>query len=410
MTSSNAVDKWDFESFARLSVDGAGAIAEPVVVDGITGPSITRDGRTLTNLASINFLNLHQRADLRQHFLDGADQYGLTTGGSRMTQGICRAHLELEAELCRVTGKQRAISFATGLLANLGFVHAMSQRIDLGAGLKIDNSDSVFILDRDSHWSLWKAVEGLGYGKRVFSFRHNDPDHLDRVLSRAGATKVVVVMESVYSADGSMAPAAELLDVCEQYSAISFVDDANGFMIYGPEHRPFAAEYRSICRRADFVMMSFSKAVGLEGGAIVGPEAAVQSFELLSGTSMFTAAMQPPTAVAATEIIRRLDQDQKIVDTYLEKVATFQHRLADIGCPPSPTGTYIVSIPVNDDDIAVELRQAFLDHGYLVPVFCYPAVKRNKSLLRLIISDGHTEEQLDGFVSTLAELKARFGF
>lgn len=267
----------------------------------------------------------------------------------------------------------------------------------------------MFVLDRDSHRSLWKAVEGLGYGKRVFAFRHNDPEDLRRVLSRVTAAKVVVVFESVYSADGGMAPAAEILDLCERRGAVSFVDDANGFMIYGPAHRPFAAEYRHIHRRADFVMVSFSKAVGLEGGAIAGPAAAVRSFEVLSGTSMFTAAMQPPTAAVAAEIVRRLDREPGIVDGYLEKVAKVRERLADIGCPPSPTGTYIVSVPV-DDDVAVELHRAFLDRGYLVPVFFYPAVRRNRSLIRLIIGDGHTEEQIDGFVSTLAAFKAEFGF
>ncbi|MFI6296486.1 aminotransferase class I/II-fold pyridoxal phosphate-dependent enzyme [Nonomuraea sp. NPDC050790] len=410
MTSSGAVDKWGFETFAQTLEEGSGLIGEPAVVDGITGPSITQNGRTLTNLASINLLNLHQRADLRQCFAEGAHRYGLTTGGSRMTQGICRAHLELEHEVSQVTGKERAISFATGLLANLGFVHAMSQDIDLGAGVRMNNSDSVFVLDRESHWSLWKAVEGLGYGKRVFFFRHNDPDHLDRVLTRVRGNKVVVVMESVYSADGTMGPIPALLDLCEKHNAISFVDDANGFMIYGPAHRPFATEYQHIRDRADFVMMSFSKAVGLEGGAISGPSAAVRSFELLSGTSMFTAAMQPPTAVTAREIIRRLRDEPGIVDSYLAKVTAFRQRLADIGCETGDTNTYIVSVPVNDDDVAVGLRQSFLDHGYLVPVFVYPAVKRNRALLRLIISDGHTEEQLNGFLSTLSALKDRFAF
>ncbi|MFI6387282.1 aminotransferase class I/II-fold pyridoxal phosphate-dependent enzyme [Nonomuraea sp. NPDC050547] len=410
MTSSGAVDKWGFETFTQVLEEGSGLIGEPAIVDGITGPSITQNGRTLTNLASINLLNMHQRSDLRQCFTEGAHRYGLTTGGSRMTQGVCRAHLELEHDVSQATGKERALTFATGLLANVGFVHAMSQDIDLGAGVRMNNSDSVFVLDRDSHWSLWKAVEGLGYGKRVFFFRHNDPDHLDRVLAKVGGGKVVVVMESVYSADGTMGPLPALLDLCEKHNAISFVDDANGFMIYGPAHRPFATEYQHMRDRADFVMMSFSKAVGLEGGAIAGPSAAVQSFELLSGTSMFTAAMQPPTAVTAREIIRRLSHDPEIVDSYLAKVTAFRRRLADIGCETSETSTYIVSVPVNDDDIAVELRQAFLDHGYLVPVFVYPAVKRNKALLRLIISDGHTEDQLDGFLSTLATLKEQFRF
>lgn len=86
--------------------------------------------------------------------------------------------------------------------------------------------------------------------------------------------KIVVIFESIYSADGSVAPMKELFDLCEQYEAITYVDDANGFLIYGPESRPFSKEFSQL-HRADFIMVSFSKSVGMEGGAIVGPETAI---------------------------------------------------------------------------------------------------------------------------------------
>lgn len=321
-----------------------------------------------------------------------------------MTQGVCRPHHELEEEIRRTTGKERAISFASGLLANLGFVNGMTQAMDLGGDVEVNNRDTVLVLDRDVHWSLWKAVEGLEYGKRAFVFRHNDPQDLRRVLARLTAEKVVVVFESVYSADGSMAPVEQLLDICEQHGAVSFVDDANGYLVYGPEHRSWARESAAIRERADFVMVSLSKAVGLDGGVLAGPERAVRAFELLSGTSMYTAALQPPTAYTAARLIRLLDRDHGIVDDYLERVARFQRRLVDMGSPPVPTGTYITSVPVGDDEKANALRERFLERGYLVPMFSYPAVPRNKATMRLLLHANHSEEQIDAFLDTLTEL------
>ncbi|KAA2250735.1 aminotransferase class I/II-fold pyridoxal phosphate-dependent enzyme [Solihabitans fulvus] len=400
-------EKWSFDDFSRNSA--ASGLFDPPVLDGPVGPTIVQDGQKLVNFASINFLNLHADPVVRGHFLTGVDEYGLVTGGSRMTQGIARTHLEMERELCRITGRERAISFASGLLANIGFVHAMSTTVRLREGWEVHNSDAVFVLDRDSHWSLWKAAEALPGGRRLFPFRHNDPESLDLVLSRLEGRKTVVVFESVYSADGGVAPIGALLEVCERHGAVSFVDDANGFLIYGPGHRPFAEEFAAM-RRADFVMVSFSKAVGLEGGAIAGPADPIRAFEVLSGTSMFTAAMQPPTAYAAARVMRMLHGEDSIVDRYLDRVADFGRHLADAGCAPHDTESYIMSVPVNDDEVATRLHHEFLTRGYLVPVFHYPAVPHGSALLRLILNAGHTQEHIDGFVSVLTELKGRFGF
>ncbi|MCK2243990.1 MULTISPECIES: aminotransferase class I/II-fold pyridoxal phosphate-dependent enzyme [unclassified Crossiella] len=397
--------------FAELlsAAESVNAKVDPPVVDGAVGPTIVQNGRELVNFASINFLNLHQRPDVLEHFLSASREHGLTTGGSRMTQGISRPHLEMEQEICRVTGKERAISFATGLLANFGFLNAMTKYIDWGAGMKCDNSDAVVVMDRHSHWSLLKAAEHLEHGKRLHTFRHNSPEDLEKVLKRVNSPKVVVVIESVYSADGSIAPMNELIDICEKYGALSFVDDANGFMLYGPENRPFAEEFAAM-RRATFVMMSFSKAIGIEGGAIAGPADAINAFEITSGTSMFTAAMQPPTAATVGLLIRTLDGDPSIVDNYLARVERFRARLTEIGAPPFETPSYITSVLIGKDETADLVKDAFIEKGFLIPMFMFPAVKRNQAVMRLIINNDHTEEQLEYFLSTLAELKAKHDF
>jgi 8-amino-7-oxononanoate synthase len=345
------------------------------------------------------------------YFQEACGIYGLTTGGSRVTQGVCKAHVEMEKELCRITGKEQALSFASGLLANIGYINAMSAKFNFSPTCNIDNSDTIFILDRDCHWSLWKASSHLKFGKQLFAFRHNSVRDLERILAKVNHLhkKVVVVFESVYSADGSVAPMGEIIDICEKYQALSFVDDANGFLIYGPENRLFAKEFAAM-RRATFVMVSFSKSVGLEGGAIAGPQEYIHGFEVLSGTSLFTAAIQPPTASTIYYIMNKLTTHSEIMDNYLERALALRKTLEEKNFVLSETPSYITSVLIGEDEKAVQVYHEFLKEGLIVPMFRYPAVKPDNALIRIMLNAHHTQEQVDKLVSVLERLKLKYQF
>jgi 7-keto-8-aminopelargonate synthetase-like enzyme len=402
-------NKWDFSSFAQ-SVRSLG-LDEPSIADSPVGPTIV-SRQEITNFAAVNFLNLHNRPDVMQAFCTGAQRYGLAIGGSRFTagQGLTYAHQEMERGIAALAGRQRAVSFASGLLANIGFCHAMTHSLSVTKGVEIDNTDVVFVLDRDSHWSLWKGLEHLTYGDRLFSFKHNNCADLDRVLSDLSGKRVVVVFESVYSVDGSVAPMNQLIDVCERHGAMSYVDDANGWLVYGPSHRPFAFEYTGL-KRATFVMVSMKKAVGLEGGAIVGSDDDILMLETHSGTAAFTAAMLPPAAAATSYIMKLLTVDEpEIVDNYLSKVVDFRKKLLDAGLPINDTPTFFTSIQVGDERTSMALRRACFARGYQVPSFSYPVTRRNQAVLRLILNNGHTDEHIDGLIETLTDLRRVYPF
>lgn len=379
------------------------------VLESPADATIHLEHRELVNFAGINFLGLQQDEEIQAHFMAATRKYGMVTGGSRLLQGVCQAHQHVEELLCQHTGKERAITFASGLLANLGFLHAMSTHFRKSSECSIDNRDTVFVLDRDSHWSLRKGVERFPLNQQLFYFHHNDPAHLAEILSSLTAAKVVVVFESVYSSDGSIAPIGALLDVCERYGAVSYVDDANGFFIYGPEHRPFAHEFAQL-HRATFLMVSFSKSIGLEGGAIAGPADPIRAFELLAGTTIFTAAIQPPTASAIHAVMQRLTERPQILDEYLAHVERFRHGLAEIGCILNSTPSYIISIFLGEDEKVEPVRQELLERGYLLAIFHYPLVKFNHAVIRIIPNLRHTETQLQEFVATLKEVKRKYKF
>lgn len=403
-------DSWGFESFTTSALQ-EGFFHDVLTTTRPVGPTITYDNKDFINFASINILDLHQEKDVLAHFHKAADTYGLTTGGSRVTQGVCKAHKEMETKLCRYAGKQRAISFASGLLANVGFINAMSCNFHFSESCNISNSDAVFILDRDCHWSLWKAASHLKFGKQLFSFRHNNPQDLNKLLGKLSVshTKIIVIFESVYSADGSVAPMRELFDVCEYYHALSYVDDANGFMIYGPQNRLFAEEFAQLSR-ATFVMVSFSKAIGMEGGAIAGPENYIHAFEVLSGTSLFTAAIQPPTASTICFIMDKLSACPAIMDSYLERSLELRKRLTKLQFVLNDASSYIISVIIGNDEKAVSVYNEFLQEKMIVPMFRYPAVKPDHALIRIMLNAHHTQEHIDRLVDVLKRLQKKYDF
>ncbi|MFC0599942.1 aminotransferase class I/II-fold pyridoxal phosphate-dependent enzyme [Streptomyces palmae] len=399
--------KWQFSQFAE-GLRRFGVTNVPFT-EGMSGvPEVTMDGRSLVNFAPVNFLNLHSRPDVMDHFVNAARTFGLATGGARISQGVTRPHLDMEAELCRILGKERAISYATGTLANIGFVHAMTNRQAWSEDMQIDHTDVVFVYDRDNHWSLWKAAEKLEYGRQLFSFKHNDVAHLESILKRLQRKRVVVVFESVYSVDGSVAPMHEIVDLCERYGALTYVDDANGFLVYGAEHRPFAKEYAGMLR-ADFIMVSLKKSVGLEGGMIAGPNDAIWAMEALGMASVFSAQVQPPTAATAAYTMKLLTQHEpEIVDNYLAKVADFRQLLTDEGFQLNPTPSIMTSIDVGPESKGMAIRDAFLERGYRIPVYLFPAARRNHATMRLILNATHTDEHILGFLGLMKEFRDKF--
>lgn len=407
-TPTNNLHQWGFDSFVDSAIE-EGFFFDLLTTQKPVGPTIQCGEQTLVNFASINILNTHREKDVMEHFQQAADHYGLVTGGSRVTQGISEAHMNMEETLCRITGKERALSFASGLLANIGFVNAMSSQFKFSPTCTIDNRDTIFILDRDSHWSLWKAVSHLKFGRQVFAFRHNDAGDLRNLLNKltGTASKIVVIFESIYSADGSIAPMGELLDICDEFNALSYVDDANGFMIYGPHYRPFSKEYAEM-RRATFVMVSFSKAIGLEGGAIAGPDKLIHGFEVLSGTSLFTAAIQPPTASTIDYLMNKLEKKPQIMNEYLHRSTALRNELASLGCRLNETPSYIISVLIGKDEKAVRVWQEFRRMGFSVPMFRYPAVKSNHALLRIMLNNHHSKIQIRSFINAMQIVKKKY--
>ena len=142
----------------------SGDFVMPPELDDVNDAVISVDGRKMINFAGIGILGWQHDAEVRRVFAETATTYGLVVGGSRLVQGVSRPHLELERLVAEISGKEKALTFATGLLANVGFVNAMSAAFSFDDRIGVDNADAVLVLDRRSHWSVWKGTDGSSGG------------------------------------------------------------------------------------------------------------------------------------------------------------------------------------------------------------------------------------------------------
>lgn len=401
-------DSWGVRSFCE-AVRASGLAAVPPILEGSTSAVVSDGPGEIVNFASCSFLNMHNHPAVLEAFVETAPRFGLATGGSRMVQGKLRPHVDLEAALAAATGKEAAITYASGFLANVGFIHAMSRSMHISKDVSWDVDETVFLLDHNSHWSLWKAVEGLKFGNRVMSFNHNDMVSLERRLQALKGRRAVIIFESIYSDDGSVAPVREIVALAQKYEALTFVDDANGFLVYGPSRFRYAEEFAAL-EDVTFHMVSLSKAVGLEGGAIAGPAEYITVLEWLSGTSSFTATMLPPQAAAACRAIELIRGDASILDRFHNVVDRFRAALSAANFELNPFPSYITTTRIGAERDAERVRVAARDAGYLVPVFRYPAVKRGHAGLRLIPNIHHTDEHISGLTRMLSRIRGSIGF
>ena len=251
-------------------------------VDSPTGPAVTVDGRCWRNFCSNDYLGLANHPDVVAALRTGAEHYGAGSGASHLVCGHQRPHHELEEALADFTGRERALLFSTGYMANLGAVSAL-----------VGRGDTV-LEDRLNHASLLDA--GLLSGARFRRYAHAQSAHLASKLA-GGQGRQLVVTDGVFSMDGDAAPLAELADTCEAHGAGLMVDDAHGLGVLG-EGGGGLVETTGEGERVPVLVGTLGKAFGTGGAFVAGDEALIETLIQFARTYIYTTALPPAVAAA----------------------------------------------------------------------------------------------------------------
>ena len=370
-----------------------GADPTKVVVERLESATLGMvDGRPTILAGTNNYLGLTfdpEGVAAGQRALSVA---GTGTTGSRMANGTYAGHLALEAELADFYGYPRAVVFSTGYAANLGALAAL-----------LGPEDAV-LLDADAHASLFDGCRMCP--AKVYTFRHNDPESLDRRLARLGeqAGRALVVIEGLYSILGDRAPVREVVEVKNRHGACLFVDEAHSLGVLGEQGRGLVEE-AGVMDQVDFVVGTFSKSLGTTGGFCASPHPELELFPYASRPYMFTASPSPAVVECTRSALRALRSRPELRARLRRNAARLQQGLAQLELAPPPpeneAPSPVTSVRLKDRAQALAAWQRMLRDGVYVNLILPPAAPGGGSLLRMSVSAAHDEAQIDAILRAI---------
>ncbi|GAA3578096.1 8-amino-7-oxononanoate synthase [Amycolatopsis ultiminotia] len=341
------------------------------------------------DLAGNDYLGLARDKRVAGAAAAAALRWGAGSTGSRLVTGSTELHAELEHELARFCGAQAALVFSSGFAANLGAVTALS------------GAESAIVSDKYVHASL---IEGCRLSRAdVAAVAHATPDAVRHALSTRRKPRALVVTESVFSVDGDLAPIEELAGICREHGAALLIDDAHGFGVLGEGGRG-AVHTAGLSAAPDVVTtLTLSKALGAQGGAVVGPRRVIRHLVETARSFIFDTALAPASAAAALTALSVLKSEPGLPEKATNHAVDLSMQLKAAGLHTTLPEAAVTSVRAPSPEAAVSWAEACAEHGIRVACFRPPSVPDGVSRLRLTARADLTESDVERAVKVIAE-------
>ena len=354
---------------------------------------VGEETQAVTVWCSNDYLGMGQHPKVIEAMHSCLDECGAGAGGTRNISGTNHYHVELEAELADLHGKESALLFTSGYVSNWAGLGTLASKIP---GL-------VVFSDALNHASM---IEGIRHSRAPYKiWNHNDPEHLDLMLSEFGPeVPKLVAFESVYSMDGDIAPIAEILDVCEKHGAMSYIDEVHGVGLYGPRGGG-VAEREGLMDRITVIEGTLGKAFGVMGGYIAASRDLVDFVRTFASGFIFSTALPPAVAAGAAASIRHLKESNEERDLQKQRVEQVRRQLDMLGIPHLPNPSHIIPVMVGDAKKCKMISDWLMDnHGIYVQPINYPTVPVGTERLRLTPSPVHDDGDITRLTEALSEI------
>ena len=361
-----------------------------ILETGSTPHSVV-DGKEVIMLCSNNYLNLSNHPRLVQGAIDAAKKYGAGSGSVRAIAGTLDIHMEVERRLAKFKRTESSLIYQTGFAANAGLIPQL-----VGKG-------DVIISDELNHGSIIDGVRLTKADRAVF--KHKDMGELEKVLIDADKkyNRILIITDGVFSMDGDIAPMDNIVELANEYGAMTYADDAHGEGVIGPDGRGIGAHF-GIEGKIDVEMGTFSKAFGVVGGLIAGSQDLVNYAYNKSRTWLLSGSHPPAVAGAQIAAIDVLETEPEHVRNLWDNTKYFKKELESMGFDTGNSDTPITPVIVGESSKAKELSNRLYAEGVFALPIVFPMVARDKARIRTMMNAGLTKEDLNAALEKFEKL------
>ncbi|TCT38127.1 8-amino-7-oxononanoate synthase [Providencia alcalifaciens] len=364
----------------------ASAWRERRCIEKSSGRELHFQGKSYLNFSSNDYLGLSQHPEIIRAWQQGAQEYGVGSGGSGHITGFTHAHYQAEQKLADWLGYQRAILFISGFAANHALITALM------------TAEDRILADKLSHASL---LEGAMHSQaQLRRFSHNSVDSLEKLISKPHTSKTLVVTEGVFSMDGDSAPLDELQTLAHAHNAWLMVDDAHGLGIWGKQGRGSCDEYGI---KPDILVATFGKAVGVSGAAVLCDERTADFLIQAARHLIYSTSMPPAQAVAISAAVGEIQQADDQRAQLQRNIHYFKRQLNLPDMHLVDSNTAIQPLIVGDNEKSLQLSQFLREKGIWIQAIRPPTVPPGSARLRMTLSAAHQQDDIDKLLEALNE-------
>jgi 8-amino-7-oxononanoate synthase len=388
---------------ARAERAAKGLLRTRRLIEAREGMKVKLDGRELVNFCSNDYLGLAHDRRLGAAMTAAVQEWGAGAGAAHLLTGHTREHHDLELELAAFTGRESALLFSTGYMANVGVIQALCSTAD------------VIVQDRLNHASLLDGARLSG--ARLQRYPHGDVARADALLAAAGKRAgdrntggaAMLATDGVFSMDGDVAPLARLAAIAANNHALLLVDDAHGLGVLGASGRGALEEAGLGERQVPLLVGTLGKALGSFGAFVAGPRDLIELVMQRARSYVYTTALPPAVAAATREALRIVDRDSGPRERVRALTQRFRRGASQLGLVLGESTTPIQPLVLGDAARCLAASRQLMDAGFWVAAIRSPTVPAGTERLRINLSAAHAEHEVDGLLEALHALRSGSG-
>jgi len=385
-----AIERLHAEGRYRVFIDilrDRGSFPNARCFHGHNGP------KPITVWCSNDYLTMGQNPKVIAAMEEALHDVGAGSGGTRNIGGNTHYHVELEAELADLHGKEAALLFTSGYISNEATLSTIAKLLP----------GCIIFSDALNHASMIAGIRNSGCEKQVF--RHNDLAHLEELLAAADPeAPKLIAFESVYSMDGDVAPIAAICDLADKYHALTYLDEVHAVGMYGPRGGGIS-DRDAVADRLTIIEGTLGKAFGVMGGYIAADRNIIDVVRSYAPGFIFTTSLSPVLVAGALASVRHLKDSAVEREAQQANAATLKAIFAEAKLPVMPSTTHIVPLLVGDPVRAKKISDILLaEYGMYVQPINYPTVPRGTERLRFTPGPAHDEAMMRELAAALVEI------